>query len=193
MTTAAPFIALATIQPVLTGPELLALAGYLAGYRGLTREAYALDLCQFATWRRSRPLGLFDVRRADIESFARDLEARDRAAAGAGGVMGWRDDHVRVMTTLPWTCPALQLDRVQPGRRHPYAHLAGADVGLRDVAHLENSRSAERLLDHSSAHDQPNTASGRRIRRTPRGGIRTGALPGPLLMSCLVHARPARC
>jgi len=88
MTTAAPFIALATIQPVLTGPELLALAGYLAGYRGLTREAYALDLCQFATWRRSRPLGLFDVRRADIESFARDLEARDRAAAGAGGVMG---------------------------------------------------------------------------------------------------------
>ena len=76
MTAAAPSTALVTIQPVFTDAERLALAGFLAGYRGLTREAYALDLYQFATWRRSRPLGLFDVRRADIESFARDLEAR---------------------------------------------------------------------------------------------------------------------
>jgi hypothetical protein len=35
MTTAAPSTALATIQPALTGPERLALAGSLAGYRGL--------------------------------------------------------------------------------------------------------------------------------------------------------------
>ena len=42
MTTAAPSAALATIQPVFTDPERLALAGFLAGYRGLTREAYAL-------------------------------------------------------------------------------------------------------------------------------------------------------
>jgi hypothetical protein len=44
MTTAAPSIAFATIQPAFTDPERLALAGYLAGYSGLTREAYALDL-----------------------------------------------------------------------------------------------------------------------------------------------------
>ena len=50
MTTAAPSTALATIQPAFTDPERLALAGYLAGYRGLTREAYALDLRQFTTW-----------------------------------------------------------------------------------------------------------------------------------------------
>jgi integrase/recombinase XerD len=62
-------------------PERLALAGYLAGYRGLTRDAYALDLRQFASWCRARCLGLFAVRRADIESFARDLEARGRARA----------------------------------------------------------------------------------------------------------------
>jgi integrase/recombinase XerD len=49
MTTAAPSTALATIQPAFTDPERLALAGYLAGYRGLTREAYALDLRQFTT------------------------------------------------------------------------------------------------------------------------------------------------
>ena len=42
MTTAAPSTALATIQPSFTDPERLTLAGFLAGYRGLTREAYAL-------------------------------------------------------------------------------------------------------------------------------------------------------
>ena len=79
MTTAAPSTALATIQPAFTDPERLALAGYLAGYRGLTREAYTLDLRQFTTWCRARSVSLFAVRRADIESFARDLEARGRA------------------------------------------------------------------------------------------------------------------
>jgi len=81
MTTAAPSTALATIQPAFTDPERLALAGYLAGYRGLTREAYALDLRQFITWCRVRSLNLFAVRRPDIESFARDLETRGRARA----------------------------------------------------------------------------------------------------------------
>ena len=36
---------------------------------------------QFATWCHARCLGLFAVRRADIESFAGDLEARGRARA----------------------------------------------------------------------------------------------------------------
>ena len=81
MTTAAPSTALATIQPVFTDAERLALAGFLAGYRGLTREAYTLDLRQFTTWCRARSLPLFAVRRADIEGFARELEARGRARA----------------------------------------------------------------------------------------------------------------
>ncbi len=81
MTTATPSTALATIQPAFTDPERLALAGYLAGYRGLTREAYALDLRQFTIWCRARSLNVFAVRRADIESFARELEARGRARA----------------------------------------------------------------------------------------------------------------
>ena len=50
MTTAAPSTVLATIQPVFTDAERVALAGFLAGYRGLTREAYALDLRQFTSW-----------------------------------------------------------------------------------------------------------------------------------------------
>jgi hypothetical protein len=70
MITAVPSTALATIQPAFTEAERLALAGYLAGYRVLAREAYALDLRQFTTWCRARSLALFAVRRADIESFA---------------------------------------------------------------------------------------------------------------------------
>jgi integrase/recombinase XerD len=69
------------LQPAFSDAERLALAGFPAGYRGLTREAYALDLRQFASWCRAHSLNLFAVRRADIEGFARDLEARGRARA----------------------------------------------------------------------------------------------------------------
>jgi site-specific recombinase XerD len=57
------------------------LAGFLAGYSGLTREACTLDLRQFATWCHNHGLPLFAVRRADIECFGRDLEAAGRARA----------------------------------------------------------------------------------------------------------------
>jgi len=69
------------IQPSFTDAERLALAGFLAGYRGLTREAYTLDLRQFSGWCRARSFPLLSVRRADIEAFARELEARGRARA----------------------------------------------------------------------------------------------------------------
>jgi site-specific recombinase XerD len=79
-TTTAP-TALATVKPAFAESGRLALAGFLAGYRGLTREAYTLDLRQFTAWCRARSLPLFSVRRADIETFARELEARGRARA----------------------------------------------------------------------------------------------------------------
>jgi integrase/recombinase XerD len=61
--------------------EEVALAGFLAGYRGSTREAYALDLRQFAVWCVNHERGLFEVHRLDIECFGRELEARGRARA----------------------------------------------------------------------------------------------------------------
>jgi integrase/recombinase XerD len=73
--------AVATVEPVFTQPEWLALAGFLAGYTGLTREAYALDLRQYASWCQQHHLRLFQARRPDIECFARDLETRGRARA----------------------------------------------------------------------------------------------------------------
>ena len=71
---------LVPIQPVFTDAERLALAGYVAAYRGLTREACTLDLPQSTGWCRARSLPLFSVRRAGIETFARE----PGGAAGPG-------------------------------------------------------------------------------------------------------------
>ncbi|HXL93456.1 MAG TPA: tyrosine-type recombinase/integrase [Streptosporangiaceae bacterium] len=81
MTTTSPSTELVPVRLVFTDAERVALAGFLAGYRGMTREAYGLDLRQFTTWCRDRSLPLFAVRRSDIEGFARDLENRGRARA----------------------------------------------------------------------------------------------------------------
>jgi len=79
MTTAALAAVLAAIQPVVTRAGRIALAGY----RGLAREVYALDLRQFASWCRTRSVALSAVRRAGIEAFARELDAMGRARAAA--------------------------------------------------------------------------------------------------------------
>jgi len=80
MATTIPSTALVPVAPVFTNTERLALAGFLAGYTGLTRQAYELDLRQFVGWCQQQ-VHLFQARRADIELFARDLEARGRARA----------------------------------------------------------------------------------------------------------------
>ena len=81
MTTAA----LVPIQPAFTDSERLALAGFLAGYRGLTREAYAPPTpwtcvsspasAAPAPW----PCSPYDAPAS--RGFARELEARGRARA----------------------------------------------------------------------------------------------------------------
>jgi hypothetical protein len=48
--TTTPSTAPAVADLVFTDHERLGLAGFLAGYRGLTRDAYALDLRQFVAW-----------------------------------------------------------------------------------------------------------------------------------------------
>ena len=81
MTTTTPSAALVPVTPVFTNTERLALAGFLAGYSGLTRQAYELDLRQYTSWCHQHHLRLFQARRADIECFARDLESCGRARA----------------------------------------------------------------------------------------------------------------
>jgi hypothetical protein len=46
--TTTPSAALVPVAPVFTNTERLALAGFLAAYSGLTRQAYELDLRQLA-------------------------------------------------------------------------------------------------------------------------------------------------
>jgi hypothetical protein len=70
---------LATRDELFSTNEQLALAGFLAGYSGLTREAYTLDLRQYLAWCTEHHLAVFGVRRADIECFARHLESLGRA------------------------------------------------------------------------------------------------------------------
>jgi hypothetical protein len=44
MTTTGTSTAIVAADPAFSDPERFALAGFLAGYRGLTRDAFALDL-----------------------------------------------------------------------------------------------------------------------------------------------------
>src|SRR5215467_5549844 len=81
MITTTPSAALVPAAPVFTNTERLALAGFLAGYSGLTRQAYELDLRRYASWCHQHHLRLFQARRPDIGCFARELEARGRAQA----------------------------------------------------------------------------------------------------------------
>ncbi len=81
MTTTMLSTAIVVSDTMFSDAERVALGGYLAGYSGLTREAYAFDLRQFAAWCEEHHVHLFEARRADIECFGRDLEERGRARA----------------------------------------------------------------------------------------------------------------
>ncbi len=69
------------VGPLFSDAERAALAGFLAGYSGQTRDAYTLDLRQYTSWCARQGLRLFTAKRADVECYARDLEARGRARA----------------------------------------------------------------------------------------------------------------
>jgi hypothetical protein len=130
MTTAVPATALAVIQAAFTDAERLALAGFLAGYRGLTREAYALDLRQFTTWCRARSLALFAVPRAGIESFARELEATGWARAAV----------TRRLCTIAGLCRYAVEEEL-------LGHSPAAHVRRPRVDQPQRARRGERLAD----------------------------------------------
>ena len=79
----------ATRDELFSTNEQLALAGFLAGYSGLTRDAYTLDLRQYVAWCTEHHLAVFGARRADIECFARHLESLGRARAATRSAPCW--------------------------------------------------------------------------------------------------------
>ena len=81
MQLAPPTTSVVVRHEVFTTEEDVALAGFLAGYSGLTREACQLDLRQYVEWCAERRITLFCARRADIEGFGRHLETLGRARA----------------------------------------------------------------------------------------------------------------
>ena len=84
MATTIPSAVLVPIAPVFTSAERIALGGFLAAYSGLTRQAYELDLRQFASWCQQHQLSLFQARRADLEFFARDRNELGALLVAAG-------------------------------------------------------------------------------------------------------------
>jgi hypothetical protein len=73
---------LATRDDLFSANEQLALAGFLAGYSGLTRDAYTLDLRQYVAWCTEHHLAVFGARRAVVVAsvWVADEAAVDYAA-----------------------------------------------------------------------------------------------------------------
>jgi site-specific recombinase XerD len=147
---------------LFTDPEALALSGFLAGYSGLTRDAYALDLRQYAAWLTAVGTRLFETRRVHIEAFARELEMRGRSRATIARRLGtitcfYRYAveegliehspavHVR-RPKLDYESHAVGLDRNELGAMLVAAGLAGArDHALISLLALNGLRVSEAI------------------------------------------------
>jgi integrase/recombinase XerD len=130
MATTTPSTVLVPIIPVFSPGERPALAGFLAAYSGLTRQAHELDLRQLASWCQQHQLRLFGARSPDIEFFARDLEAASGPGPPSPGVCAplpgstatpsrknsstTHPPHVR-RPRLDYQSPAVALDRNELG------------------------------------------------------------------------------
>ncbi|HZA35425.1 MAG TPA: site-specific integrase [Vicinamibacterales bacterium] len=166
-----------TRDELFTDPEALALSGFLAGYSGLTRDAYSLDLRQYAGWVTAVGMRLFETRRFHIEAFARELEARGRARATIARRLGtitcfyrYAEQeglidhspavHVR-RPKLDYESHAVGLDRNELGAMLVAAGLAGA----RDHARSRCSHSTISACPKRSAPESRTSPSSAGIAR----------------------------
>ena len=138
MTTTAPAV-LIPVAPVFTDTERLALAGFLAGYSGLTRQSYELDLRQYASWCHQHHIRLFQARRPDIECFARDLETRGRARATITR---------RLCTIAGFYRYAVEEDLLD---HSPAAHVRRPPAGLRVPCHRAGPQRTRRAAGRRRA------------------------------------------
>jgi integrase len=76
---------LTTRNELFSTNEQLALAGFLAGYSGLTRDAYTLDLRQYVAWCTEHRLAVFGARRADIGDLGLERGHRTLTILRKGG------------------------------------------------------------------------------------------------------------
>lgn len=165
--------------------------GFLSGYSGLTRDAYALDLRQFAIWCRDLELHLFESKRVHIEAFARDLEARGRSRATIarrlctvtcsyryaeqeGLIEHSPAVHVR-RPRLDYESHAVGLDRNELGAMLVAAGLAGArDHALIALLAMNGLRVSEAT---GANIEQLGMERGHRTLTVPRKGRKTVTMP----------------
>ena len=171
MTTTTPSTAISVAETTFSDAERFAVAGFLAGYRGLTRDGYALDLRQFASWCQSHNRRLFEVRRADIECYARHLEELGRARATVAR---------RLCTVAGFYRYAEQdglLDRspavhVRRPRLDYDSHATGLDRN--EVGALLVAAGLGRPTEHALGRSSPSTAFGSARRSAPTS-MRSGS------------------
>ena len=114
MATTTSSAALVPVAPVFTNTERLALAGFLAGYSGLTRQAYELDLRQYASWCQQHQLRLF--RPAAPTSNASPATWRPAAGPGPPSPAGCAPSPGSTGTRSRKTCSIIRRPRMCAGR-----------------------------------------------------------------------------
>jgi integrase/recombinase XerD len=183
--------AIGRYQPVLSELEQTTLLGFLAGYRGFTRDAYTLDLRQFTAWCWQHDRRLFDVHRVDIECFARDLEDAGRARATVvrrlctivgfyryaeeeGVIEHWPAVHIR-RPRIDYESHVAHLDRSELGAILVTAGLGSArDHGLVSLLALNGLRMSEAI---GASIEALGLERGHRTLTVGRKGGKTVTLP----------------
>jgi integrase/recombinase XerD len=80
MSDTSPHAQIVAPPPPLFNEAELAVAGFLARYRGNTRSGYRTDLRCWFTWCQQHQLAVFDIRRPHIELWARTMEEHQHLA-----------------------------------------------------------------------------------------------------------------
>jgi len=151
---------LALPEIVFTGSERIALAGFLAGYRGLTRDAYALDLHQFVAWCDRHELKLFS-----------GPPGRYRALRPGAGEAGRARPH---LASRPKRPPSLGSHRrrhrsARPRARPPHAHRAAQGRQGRDRPAGPSNSEGGRPRDRGARERADLHKRQRQALRPPRG------------------------
>jgi hypothetical protein len=185
-------------EPLFIADERAALSGFRAGYSGLTRHAYTLDLRQYAACCAQHRLYLFTARRADIECFDRDMEAK---GAGPGDDRSPAVHHrgvlpLRRREDLLEHSPAAHVRRP---RLDYESHAAGLDPqrGRRAAGRRRPRRRGRARAAVTAGHQRAAHLRGpRRRHRRPRPRTRAphpdrAAQGGKIVTIPLAHAPPA--
>ena len=168
MATTIPSAALVPVTPVFSNTERLALAGFLVGYIGLTRQAYELDLRQYAAWCSQHQLRRIPA--AVGEALSRRAEQRDTGEASQQVAGGGGAGQVQPGQCMPVDQPAGMAEQVMQGDRFPGRRAAFEPVAYRvihrqdaSIGEQQHGRRGELLADRGDLEAGSERAIGVRV------------------------------